>query len=311
MGLLISALAIAAGIAFLYFGGDVLVDGATALARSLGISPLVVGLTVVSFATSAPELAATLTAAFQGAPDMALGNVIGSNIANVALILGLTATLAAVPASGAFIRRDVAFMIVATALIYPVLGGGAITRLEGAALLVALATFIGLLLYTTRGDVLGSGDAPIAMTRGRAILYVAGGVVMLVLGAQVLIYGAVDIARTFGVSERVIGLTLLAFGTSLPELAACIVAVRKGEADIVLGNVVGSNIFNLLCILGTTAVVHPIAVAPAARGLDFAVMAGTSVLLLVVLVLRRRVGRASGLLLLTTYVVYTIYLLRG
>ena len=311
--MLVSTLLVIAGIALLYFGGEVLVDNSIRLARSFGVSELVIGLTVVAFATSAPELAATLTAAFRGSPDIAIGNVLGSNIANLGLILGMTALVFPLTTSRRFIRREIVFMVLVTLAIFPVLRSGYfIERQEG---LLLLAILTGFLIASLRdsghqpapeelGEDTGPDRSPLLCVLGISL-----GVGLLVAGAQALVNGATDIARSFEVPERVIGLTLVALGTSLPELAASVVAARRKKGDLVLGNVIGSNIFNLLCILGLTSVVHPIAVAEKALSMDFWVTFGISAFLLLMLLVRPKLGRSAGALLLGTYIGYSIYLL--
>ncbi len=269
------------GIFLLYTGGELLVRNASHLARTFGLSSLVIGLTVVAFGTSSPELATTLLSTLEGSPEVAVGNVIGSNIANIELILGLTALIYPLQSARAFIRRELPFMIAVGALLIPVFWDGVATRYEGAAL---LALLVGYLVYQfwqsgrARRAGRGEGAEPVTSAGGdasssleantetepadtelpatiplwRAGLGVALGIGVLVAGAQALVSGAVTVAQGFGVPERVIGLTLVALGTSLPELASSLVAAVRREADIILGNVVGSNVFNSLAILGLT-----------------------------------------------------------
>ena len=294
------------GIVALYFGGDVLVTHASRLARSLGISPMVVGLTVVADGTSAPELAATLAAAFRGAPELALANVTGSNIANVGLILGATAIFYPLATDWSFLRREVPWLLGVTLLAIPLVYDGALGRLEGVALFTVLVVF--LVVMFRQGGTPGGGvvDADRPSTPvWRSLLWVAGGVVVLAVGAQALVAGATTLALAWGVPERVIGLTLVAVGTSLPELASSLVAALKRETDIILGNVVGSNLFNLLAVLGTAALVHPIAAPTAGLRFDLWVMLAFA-LAVVPLVLWRgpRLGRKRGGFLLVAYVIY-------
>ncbi|MCG8458674.1 MAG: calcium/sodium antiporter [Holophagales bacterium] len=306
--MLLSFLFLAAGIGLLFFGGEMLVDNAKKVAGHFGMSPMAIGLTVVAFATSAPELAAALAANLQGMPDLAVGNAVGSNIANVGLILGASALFFTLPSTGRFIQRELAFMLAITVVAYPVmLTGLIIGRVEGLFFFALLVMFLHTLLrdpgHQRDHEEEQIPDAPL----WKSILGVSIGVALLVLGAQALVIGASDIARGLGIPERVIGLTLVAVGTSLPELAASLAAGRKGEVDMVMGNIVGSNIFNLLCILGLTALVRPISVAPEVIGLDYWMMFGTSALLLVFLLISRRLSRIEGLLLLAAYVGYSIY----
>ena len=302
------------GIVLLYFGGELLVNHAIHLARRFGVSSMVIGLTVVAFATSAPELAAAMTANLLGSPDIAIGNAVGSNIANVGLILGFSALFFTLPAARRFVRREVAFMVFVTAMMYPILATSlSIGRLEGLFLFALLIIFLRTLIrdpasaqhYDEDPD---HGPLPPAW---KSWLFVAVGVGLLVGGADALVEGASDLALQAGVPERIIGLTLVALGTSLPELAAGFVAGKKGEADLVMGNIVGSNIFNLLCILGLTALAKPIDVAPAVLTIDFWMMLGVSVLLMIFLFWRKRLTRIEGAVLLTAYVAYTVFLFLG
>ena len=324
---------IAAGVALLYLGGEWLVGGATALARRFGVSPLVVGLTVVAFGTSSPELAATMVAAMRGVPEVALGNVLGSNIANLGLILGVSALLHPLTAELRFLFREIPFMVLAGALMYPLAVNGVYGRGDAVLLLALLALYLGVLLVESKRDAgarveaefakeyggeAGNSEAP--ETRGGeprieggrpawlSTVMIVAGIVLLTGGAHVLVEGAVGVARVFGVPEKVVGISLVALGTSLPELAACVVAAARKEADIVLGNLVGSNVFNVLAILGITALVKPLPVVLADITADYFVMMVFSLLLLPILGLRKRIARAEGLLLAAGYVAYIAYL---
>lgn len=300
------------GIIMLYWGGETLVDNSIRLARSFKVSHLVIGLTVVAFATSCPELAATITAALRESPDIAVGNVFGSNIANLGLILGISALILPLHPSRRLIRRDAVFMVLVTVLAFPLMVGGLLNRLEGFALVVLLGIFLYNLLRDPEANEQEVVPADELDKPQRSVwlslLGVSLGVGLLVGGAQALVAGATDIALALGVSERVIGLTLVALGTSLPELAASVAATRKGEGALVLGNVVGSNIFNLLMILGLTSILYPINVTPAAMQLDFWVMLGISILVLIFLATKRRLVRIEGAILLLVYLVYTVFL---
>jgi cation:H+ antiporter len=304
------------GLILLLAGGDALVRGAAALARRLGISPLVVGLTVVSLGTSAPELAVNLTAALRGSGELSFGNVIGSNLANIGLIVGLTALLRPLGVQAVVVRRELPMMLLATAFVFvfaldSVLSGDASSRYDrgdGIVLLLLLSVFI---YYTARdvfrqresrrgkvGLVVGSWSVP------RSLLVATTALVVLVAGAQLTVKGGVGIARVAGVSEVVIGLTLIAIGTSLPELAASLVAAWRGQAEIAIGNVIGSNLFNLLLVLGATATIRPIPI-PAGGIVDLIALCMLSVLLWVVCATQeRRIIRVEGALLLTIYLAY-------
>jgi cation:H+ antiporter len=311
----VDAALIVLGLVLLLGGGELVVRGASRLALALGMSPLAVGLTVVAFATSAPELAASLTAAWKGTPEVAVGNVIGSNIANVGLILGAAGLLAEIPVQWSFLRREVVAAIVTALALVAVLFDGEVGRVEGAVLVVALLGWVLWLLRveTARAEpavveefrqeyVVGAAPRQGAATN---LLILAVGVALLVGGAQALVSGAVSIALALGVSEAVVGLTVVAIGTSLPELASSLVAAWRGEGDLALGNVVGSNIFNVLGILGATAVLVPISVDPAAFTRDLWVLMGFSIALVPILLAGMRLRRWEGGLLVTAYLVYT------
>ena len=307
--MLISFLLVALGIVLLFYGGELLVDNAKKLAFHFGMSPMAIGLTVVAFATSAPELAAAISANLKGSPDLAVGNAVGSNIANIGLILGITALFFALPATGRFLRREMAFMVVVTVLAYPLmLTSLSLERLEGLFLFAVLIAFLWFLLRDPEHQLDFSDDEIEDAPVWKSSLGVAIGVALLVGGAQALVIGASDVARAVGISERVIGLTLVAIGTSLPELAASLVAGRKGETDMIMGNIIGSNIFNLLCILGLTSVVAPLQVASEVMSLDYWVMLGLSVLLMIFLGLTGRLYRTEASLLLSIYIGYSVYL---
>ncbi len=307
---MIPFLLILVGVTLLYFGGELLVNHASNLAQRLGVSQMVIGLTVVSFTTSSPELAATLSAAFKGVPEMAIGNAFGSNIANIGLILGFSVLLYPVLVSWPSVRRQAVFMVLVTIFIYPLMRGGLLDRFEGILLLVLLAVFLYVLIKSPAPQDSPDEADPVGEPTPlwRSVGGVMFGLGLLVVGAQLMVSGAVDIATAFGISERVIGLTVVALGTSLPELAACLTAARKQQYDIVLGNVVGSNIFNLLCILGTTSLVRPLQVPAEAMRLDFWLMLGLSILMVVMMRTQRHLVRWEGGVLLTVYIGYVVYL---
>lgn len=299
------------GLVGLYLGGELLVRSASSLARALGISPMVIGLTVVAFGTSAPELAATLVAALRGAPELAVANVVGSNVANIGLILGLTALAYPLASNASFLRREVPWMLGATVLALPLLFDGRLGRLEGLLLWFTLAVFL-LATFRSGGSpavlVDDVGSAAAARRPWRDVLGVAAGVAILAYGAQALVTGATALALIWGVPERVIGLTLVALGTSLPELASSLVAALRRETDIILGNVIGSNLFNLLAVLGTAAVIQPIAVPAAVLRIDLAIMLLFALAVPPLMLADRRLGRRRGALLVVAYVSYVVWL---
>jgi len=308
---LFDILLIAAGIVLLYAGGEALVRGAVALASRLGLSELVIGLTVVSFGTSSPELAATLAASLDGASEVAFGNVVGSNIANVGLVLGLTAAIFPVSGTATLLRREIPAVLAASGLLVWFVRDSLIGRGEG---LIMLALLVVALVYVFRADHGESdfGEETLSGPREslpRAVLLVIVGIGLLVFGADLLVQGARSIAEQLGISDRVIGLTMVAFGTSLPELASSLVAAVKKQGDIVLGNVIGSNFFNILFILGMTTVVQPIAIGPGTEP-HLLVMIGLSLSLWPLLYLRSKIGRAEGSALVLLYLLYVLFLFR-
>lgn len=308
--MIVDILFVVAGLALLVFGGDMLVKGAVNLSLRLGITPLVVGLTVVAFGTSAPEMVVSLSAAWRGATDLALGNVVGSNIANVLVILGAAAIFSPIVTRGHDLRESWAMMMAASALLIVLAFFGSLGRIDGMVLLAALALIIWRQLSTARPEDADRIEGAALGARWLQILtWLALGLVLLPVGADLLVRGATDIARAFGVTEVVIGLTLVAIGTSLPELAASVAAALRGRSDIALGNVVGSNIFNILSILGVTALVAPLPIPPELMRFDLWVMLASSALLAPFLFRALPIGRVTGALLLLAYAAYVWVLL--
>ena len=296
------------GLAGLFVGGELLIRGAVALARHFDVSPLVIGLTIVGFGTSSPELLVSIQAAWSGAPDIAIGNVLGSNIANILLILGLAAAIAPVRMPFAALRRDLAVMIAATILLWLMLAGGRVGRAEGLVLLAGLGAYLWLCFTTSKDAV--AAEAPAVRQRPLPVsgAMVAAGLIALMVGARLLVDSATDIARAAGLSEAVIGLTIVAVGTSLPELATSLMAARRGQSEIAIGNVIGSNIFNILGILGLTALITPIPVDPRFTGLDIALALATALALVAIAFLYDRLGRRTGAIFLALYALYVIWL---
>ncbi len=300
----LSFLQLLAGVALLYLGGEALVSGAVRTALRMRISPLVVGLTVVSLGTSAPELVVSVGASFSGASDIAVGNVVGSNIANVFLVLGLSALIRPIGVRRQLLRVDVPILI-ACSLGLPLVLRGGISRLEGAALLTALGLYTwSSVVRENREAADPEAHAPVAgLYRIPEWVLLFVGLVALVGGARLFVAGAVELATSVGVSEVVIGLTVVALGTSLPELSACVLAAARGHGDIAMGNVVGSNVFNTLGILGAAALASPIAdsgITP----VDLAAMAAAPVLLLPFAWTGLTLNRTEGAIMLACYFVY-------
>lgn len=301
---------ILAGLIGLFLGGESLVRGSVRVAQRMSISPLVIGLTVVGFGTSTPELLVSVQAALRGVPDMAVGNIVGSNIANILLIVGLTALVWPIRVAAATVRRDTVFMTGSVVLLVPLFAWGEIGRVAGLFLVGALLAYLGWTFASSRqdnpDDSHENGDGTVQSPVVISLLWVAFGLVALLFGARFLVDGAVSLARDFGVSEAFIGLTIVAVGTSLPELATSLVAAFRRQSDIAIGNVIGSNIFNVLGILGATALVAPIAVAGRFLTFDLPVMIAASLVLVGLLLMRPQIGRGAGVLMLLCYGVYVV-----
>ncbi|MFC7704867.1 calcium/sodium antiporter [Plastorhodobacter daqingensis] len=291
------------GLTGLFLGGEALVRGAVAFARRLAIPPLLIGLTVVGFGTSTPELLVSVDAALRGAPDIALGNVIGSNIGNILLIVGLTALVWPIRAAGGTLARDATVMMIAAVALVPLFWMGEVGRPAGAALVLGLVIYL-VLAYRQARNTAHDEDLAPAQPLWQSALWLGAGLLALMLGARFLIDGAVSIARTLGLSEAFIGLTIVAVGTSLPELATSLVAALRRQSAIAIGNIVGSNIFNVLGILGATALIAPIPVGARFLTLDLPVMIAASALLMALLLARPQIGRGTGAALLLAYAAY-------
>ena len=308
--MLLSTMLLLAGMALLFWTGDLLVKGAVGLAENLGIPQLVIGLTVVAFGTSAPELFISVQAALAGQSGIAVGNVVGSNIANVLLVIGLPALLAPILADQPGLRRNMTAMIGLTVVFLWLLSNGVIGRLEGALLFTGLCGFIGWQIYegisagrAANGDFHDElGDAPHGGWKVAAFL--VAGIVGLPLAAQMTIMGAVDIAEYFDISDAVIGLTVIAIGTSLPELATTLMAAVRNSGGVAIGNIVGSNIFNLAAIMGLTALIAPVTVADRIIHIDMWVMLATSLLLAVLGYARIASGKLMGMAMLAAFGAY-------
>ena len=311
---MLSLLGIVAGLVALFFGGNWLVKGASRLAESLGISPLIVGLTVVAIGTSAPELLVSLRAALSGSSDIAVGNIVGSNIANIGLILGLSGLIFPISVHVNLLKREIPIMIGVALLAVILFQDALIGRIDGIILLLGFAIFMIFVVISARGEQETLYDIseeaveskPEQIQRGREAIRLIVGIIVLMLGAQLTVDNATDLARSLGVSELVIGITLVAVGTSLPELVTSVTAAIRKESDIAIGNVVGSNIFNVLAILGMTAVVQPITIAEQIVKVDSLVMLGFSLLLLP-FVLDRKLGRIEAVIFILAYIGFTAY----
>jgi cation:H+ antiporter len=306
------------GLALLVWSADKLVFGAAALARNFGIAPLVIGMTILAMGSSAPEMMVSATAALSGKSDTAVGNVLGSNIANIALILGITAIIKPLSISSGVLRRELPLMMVVTLLAGALLWDSYLGLNEGIVLVVLFVAFLAVMLKISRSQK-NSGDAlieeqeseiPEGVPNGKAIFWVIVGLILLPLAADILVNNAVIIAKHFGMSDLVIGLTIIAVGTSLPELAASLAGVMKGEDDMAVGNIIGSNVFNILAVMGIPGILNPTVLNENVMGRDFWVMLAVSILLVVMALGKSRsINRIEGSALLIIFVVYQGYLL--
>ena len=307
------------GLMLLAGGGEVLVRSATSIARIAGLHPAVIGLTVVAMGTSLPELVVSVMAALNGQPDLALGNVVGSNIFNITAALGFAALITPLAVHGNVVRREWPVLFGAALLCVLMLRDARVTRLEGVALLALVVVFTVYSIWVARREATAFEKDEFAQAtaqrsvRLRSVFATGGvlaGIFLLVVGGRLLVEGAVQIARLAGMSERVIGLTVVAIGTGLPELVTSTVAALRRQTDVAVANMVGSNIFNVLGILGTTAAIRPMQVSASFARADLYWMLGTSLLLLPVLIMGGKVTRFEGALLCAVYVVYVVLLLR-
>lgn len=308
------------GLVLLIAGAEALVRGATRLAAALGIPPLIIGLTVVAFGTSSPELAVGIKSAWSGQAGVAVGNVVGSNIFNVLFILGLSASIAPLVVAQQLLRLDVPLMIGLSLLVLVLVLDGLLERWEGGLLVLCLVVYIAFLILRGRREnrevqreyerEYGLPNAASGDGSWRSALLVVGGLVLLVLGSRWLVNGAVQIASWLGMSELIIGLTIVAAGTSLPEVVTSVIAALRDERDIAVGNVVGSNLFNIMAVLGVTGMVAPagLPVSPAAAGFDIPVMIAVAVACLPIFFSGNLIARWEGVVFLGYYFAYTVYL---
>ena len=318
MGL--AVLALISGLALLVWSADRFVEGSASTARSFGMPPLLIGMVIVGFGTSSPEMVVSALAALEGSPGIALGNAYGSNIANIGLILGVTALISPIMVHSTVLRRQLPVLTLLTLLSGALLADLDITRLDAVILLLIFTCLMGWTIYeglTRKSDSLAKEvDAQTAekeMPIQRAVFWLVTGLLVLIISSRILVWGAVEIAQIFGVSDMIIGLTIVALGTSLPELASSVIAARKGEHDIALGNVLGSNLFNTLAVVGIAGAIHPFAVEPDTLSRDMVVMGALTIsLFLIGFGFRGRQGRINrfeGAILLLVYTGYTAWLI--
>lgn len=322
--MLLSYLAVIVGISLLIWSADRFVDGASGLARIMGISPLLVGILIVGFGTSAPEMLVSSVAALEGNPGLGVGNAIGSNIANIALVLGITAIIVSLPVNSRIVQIELPMVFAAGFIAYWLLRDGYLSRLDGIILMSLLIISMSFLAYLSlrfyrspQGEEPLVSDAydsmPTELPKPKAIFWTLSGLVLLVASSKVLVWGAVNIAENFGVSDLVIGLTIIAIGTSLPELAASIASARKKEMDLAVGNVVGSNLFNTLGVLALPGLIAPSVVPAEALNRDFPIMLALSALLLLFSIgcwksQRYLISRWKGMFLFSIFIAYGILL---
>ncbi|MCG6887379.1 MAG: calcium/sodium antiporter [Proteobacteria bacterium] len=314
--LVLSGIAVLGGFAILVWGADRFVFGAAGTARNLGISPLIIGLTIVGIGTSTPEILVSAMAAWQGNPALGVGNAIGSNIANIALVLGSTALITPLVVKSETLRREYPLMFIIMLLSLLLVMDGTLSRLDG---LILLAGLVIMIFWMVRLGLRRDHDPMEAeyekeiptLTTGRALLWLGLGMVLLLGSSHILVWGAVNIAHAFGVSDLIIGLTIVALGTSLPELAASVMSALRGEPDIAIGNVIGSNMFNLLAVLSLPGIIMPVRLETAVLNRDFPVMIGLSIALFIMAYGFKRDGRINrweGGLLLGSYLAYMLML---
>lgn len=314
-------LALVLGIVALVVGAELLVKGAATIASRLGIAPVIIGLTVVAFGTSAPELAVSVSASLGGSADVALGNVVGSNIGNILLILGASAVVGGLAVQQRIIRLDIPLLVVVSVIALLMSLDNNIGRIDGVILFGGLLTYVGWLIREARGersDIIAEYAESVETTEGAAlerplwfnVMLAIAGLLVLVVGSQLLVNSATDIAESAGISDLVIGLTVVAIGTSLPELATSILAAIRGQRDIAVGNVIGSNLFNLMSVLGLTSIVSSdgIPVSDVSLRLDFPVMLAATIVLVPIVWSGFEIKRWEGLVLVVFYAVYVVYL---
>lgn len=311
--------AIIAGLVLLVWGADRFVHGAAASARNLGIAPLLIGLTIVAFATSAPEILVSVVAALRGEPTLAFGNAIGSNIVNIGLVLGITAMVRPIPLESATLRREMPALLAVTLLTVSLFLDSFLSRIDGIVMLTGLVI---VMIWLVRLGVRSAPDDPIKMdyeaeipdnvSMKSAVIWLAIGLGVLLIGAQWLVTGSIGIAKELGVSEIVIGITIVALGTSLPELAVSLVSALKGEYGLAIGNIVGSNIFNLLAVIGIAATIQPAALEPSVLSLHIFVMVAFTLVLFAMTYDydgKAQLSRIEGIALLIAYISYETYVI--
>ena len=314
----LAVVAILVGLAILVWSADVFIDGATALAKKLNVPSFLIGVLILGLGTSAPEMVVSVLAATEGSPELALGNAYGSNIINIALVLGATVLISPIVIHKSVVKRDLPLLAIVTAFAAWQLRDGVLSQADGIALIVLLIVVLGIQIVMS---LRGNRDTPIdadseasetSLKRGLGSLFL--GMLMLVVSSRAIVWGAVELATLWGLSELIIGLTIVAVGTSLPELVASITAARHGEHDMALGNIIGSNIFNTLAVVGLASMIAPITASPVILSRDVLVMGVLTLLLIAMCVFayvsNRKLGRASGTAMIVYFVGYTLWLMQ-
>jgi len=314
-------LMIVLGLIVLVWSADLFVEGAAALADIWGMKPLLIGMVVIGFGTSAPELMVSALSALQGSPGLAMGNAYGSNITNIALILGSVAVISPIVLKSKVIKKELPVLLVVTLFAFLQISDGELSRVDAILDLVIFAGVMGWMIYTGLNQNTDALELEmeqelqaVPVSRDLALLWVISGLILLLISSRALVWGAVSVAQALGVSDLVIGLTVVAIGTSLPELASAIVAARKGEDDLALGNIIGSNLFNTLAVVGLAGVIQPMSIAVEIIHRDWPLMAALTVSLFIMGYNKKRlcrINRLEGCLLLTVYISYTVYLVNS
>lgn len=296
------------GFVLLVKGADWFVDGSSSVAKILKVPSVIIGLTIVAMGTSAPEAAVSITAGLSGNNEIALSNILGSNMFNLLAVIGVCAAIAPFAADKDIIRRDYPIVILITGLLWVFARNNSLSQLEGIVLLVLFAAYIGYMIYTSFKNRVEIEDDIETMSTGKSILFIVAGLAAIIYGGDLVVNSASEIASNFGLSQTLIGLTIVAIGTSLPELATSVIAARKGQSELALGNVIGSNLFNILFVLGSSVALSPISV-PSESVADILILLAITVLLFISIRKTRKVTKVHGIISILAYVAYTAYII--
>lgn len=306
--MLLTVVLLVLGFVLLVKGSDIFVDGSSSVAKLLGVPAVIIGLTIVSMGTSAPEAAVSITAGFNGSNEIAISNIVGSNTFNTLMVAGLSAAITPFAVDKVILKRDFPVCLGIMALAAVMCLDGEISRIDGIIMLVIFAAYMSILVYSAVKSKAEADDDEKPLSPFKSIIFIIIGIAAVICGGQLVVNSAQTIARAFGMSETLIGLTIVAIGTSLPELVTSVVAARKGKSDIAIGNVVGSSIFNLAFVMGMSAAANPIGIVRDAV-FDTLIMIGVNVLGFVFCITGRRFARSEGVTLVCVYIIYTVYLI--